>query len=202
MIDGRPASFGTRILLRTFGRPEGVLGRLGGILMAHTNRKAAAWAIDLLDVRPDDHVLEVGFGPGVGVELVAKAATEGRVAGVDSSDEMVVQATTRNAKAIESGQVELRCGSAERPPFEDGIFDKALAVNSMQVWPDPIAGAARDAACFEDRWHGDARVHPPFGTIEERAHRCSQLPVSHEPASWSLTRISVLSRLSLDRADG
>jgi ubiquinone/menaquinone biosynthesis C-methylase UbiE len=25
-------------------------------------------------------------------------------------------------------------------PFDDNTFDKALAINSMQVWPDPIAG--------------------------------------------------------------
>jgi ubiquinone/menaquinone biosynthesis C-methylase UbiE len=25
-------------------------------------------------------------------------------------------------------------------PFEDNTFDKALAINSMQVWPDAVAG--------------------------------------------------------------
>ena len=30
--------------------------------MARTNRKCAAWVIDLLDVQPSDNVLEVGFG--------------------------------------------------------------------------------------------------------------------------------------------
>ena len=34
----------------------------------------------------------------------------------------------------------LQRGSVERLPFEDCAFDKALAVNSMQVWPNAIAG--------------------------------------------------------------
>ena len=34
----------------------------------------------------------------------------------------------------------LRRGSVERLPFDDDAFDKALAVNSMQIWPDPAAG--------------------------------------------------------------
>jgi ubiquinone/menaquinone biosynthesis C-methylase UbiE len=28
----------------------------------------------------------------------------------------------------------------ERLPFDDNTFDKALAINSMQVWPDPATG--------------------------------------------------------------
>src|ERR1700704_5474729 len=52
------------VLIRTFGRPKGVLGRLGGIVMARTNQTCAAWVIDLLAIQRNDKVLEVGFGPG------------------------------------------------------------------------------------------------------------------------------------------
>jgi ubiquinone/menaquinone biosynthesis C-methylase UbiE len=128
------------ILMRMFGRPKGILGRLGGIIMARTNQKCAAWVIDLLGIQPNDSVLEVGFGPGVGIELLAKSMSGGYVAGVDPSEEMVEQAKARNVKAIESGRVDLRCGSVESLPFEGSTFDKALAVNSMQVWPDAVAG--------------------------------------------------------------
>ena len=131
---------GQHFLMRTFGRPKGRLGRLGGIIMARMNRKVAAWAIDQLGVRPSDRILEVGFGPGVGIELLATSASSGRVMGVDSSKEMVEQAMSRNAKAIEAGRVELREGSVEPLPFADKTFDGALAVNSMQVWPDAVAG--------------------------------------------------------------
>jgi ubiquinone/menaquinone biosynthesis C-methylase UbiE len=129
-----------RILLRTFGRPKGILGRLGGVIMARANQQCAAWVIDLLDIQPHDSVLEVGFGPGVGVQLLAKSASAGYVAGVDYSEEMVEQATARNVQAIESGRVDLRHGSVERLPFADNTFDKALAINSLQVWPDAVAG--------------------------------------------------------------
>jgi ubiquinone/menaquinone biosynthesis C-methylase UbiE len=127
-------------LMRMFGRPRGVLGRLGGVIMARMNQKCAARVIDLLEVQPNDRILEVGFGPGVGIELLAKAAPEGYVAGVDPSQEMVDQARDRNATAITSGHVDLRYGSAESLPFEDNTFDKTLAINSMQVWTDAAAG--------------------------------------------------------------
>jgi len=128
------------ILIRTFGRPKGVLGRLGGIIMARTNQECAAWVIDLLAIQRNDKVLEVGFGPGVGIRLLAGLASAGYVAGVDPSGEMVEQATARNAHVIRSGRVDLRHGSVERLPFEDNTFDKALAINSMQIWPDAVGG--------------------------------------------------------------
>lgn len=113
------------ILMRAFGRPQGMLGRLGGFIMARTNRNIAARAIALLDVQPHDSVLEIGFGPGVGIELVASMLSSGRVAGVDASAEMVEQARVRNAEALKTGRVKLRRDSVETLPFEHETFDKA-----------------------------------------------------------------------------
>src|SRR5215469_11596698 len=128
------------LLLRMFGRPKGFLGRLGGVIMARANRDAAKQVIKLLDLRLDDKVLEVGFGPGVGIQLLLERVTRGWVAGVDQSQEMVRQAAARNANALRNRRVDLRYGSVERLPFADETFDKAFAINSMQVWPDARAG--------------------------------------------------------------
>ena len=133
--------FTRNLLLRMFGRPQGVLGRLGGLIMARTNAEFGARVAGLLDVRPGDSVLEVGFGPGVVVRRLSDlASSAGWVAGVDPSPEMVAQARARNVAAIRSGRVDLRHGSVESLPFGPGSFDKALAVNSMQVWPDRATG--------------------------------------------------------------
>jgi ubiquinone/menaquinone biosynthesis C-methylase UbiE len=96
------------ILMRIFGRSKGILGRLGGIIMARTNQQCNAWVIDLLGIQPHNSVLEVGFGPGVGIELLAKSVSGGYITGVDPSDEMVEQARARNVKAMENGRVDLR----------------------------------------------------------------------------------------------
>jgi ubiquinone/menaquinone biosynthesis C-methylase UbiE len=128
------------LLLRMFGRPRGALGRLGGRLMARMNVECGAWVGELLEIAPNDSVLEVGFGPGVLVERLAALARAGHVAGIDQSAEMVEQARARNMRAIQKGRVDLQLGSVERLPFEENSFDKALAINSMQVWPDAMAG--------------------------------------------------------------
>jgi ubiquinone/menaquinone biosynthesis C-methylase UbiE len=136
----RAVDYARTILLRMFGRPQGVLGRLGGVIMARVNRAAAADIIDLLDIEPGDKLLEVGFGPGVAIQLLAERVRAGYIGGIDPSPEMVEQATARNAQAIRRGLIDLRRAYAESLPFDDNTFHRALAVNSMQVWSNPLVG--------------------------------------------------------------
>jgi SAM-dependent methyltransferase len=140
-----PMFWARKLLMRMFGRPEGVLGRLGGVIMARMNRHAATQIIEMLDIRPDDKV-EVGFGPGVAIQLVLDRVPAGSVAGIDYSQEMVRQAAARNAAALRNRRVDLRYGSVERLPFADEAFDKALAINSMQAWPDAPPDCGRYSA--------------------------------------------------------
>lgn len=128
------------IYLRMFGRPRGGLGRLGGHIMARVNAECGMRACELLEIAADDTLLEVGFGPGVTIDHLATLVPAGRVAGIDQSREMVEQARARNAAAIRSGRVDLQYGSVESLPYGDDSFDGALSINSVQVWPDAIAG--------------------------------------------------------------
>ena len=130
-----------RSVVGQFHRPHGLGGRAVGWFMAHrgSNRKRNVWAAGLLDVQPDDRVLEIGFGPGIAIEAMARRATRGLVTGVDHSEELVRQATRRNAPAVRAGRVDLRLGDAEDLPAFDAAFDKILAVNSLMFWGDPVS---------------------------------------------------------------
>lgn len=126
------------VLQRTFGRPRGSLGWLGGRLMARMNRECAGQVLALLEVGPPDRVLEIGFGPGVAIALAAQAGAS--VAGVDPSAAMAAQARARNAAAIAQGAVDLHVAAAEQLPFDGTTFDKVIAINTMQLWKDRAAG--------------------------------------------------------------
>ena len=176
------------LLMRMFGRPRGLLGRLGGRIMARTNENCGAWAIDLLEIRPDDRVLEVGFGPGV--LLGRLSALTMHVAGVDRSREMIAQARARNANAIERGGVALHRAPAHSLPLKAHTFEKALAVNSMPVWPDPVAGLREMHRVMKlaarSRW-------PSLGIPVSATRACrSSLPLraSSTPASSKRIRTS------------
>jgi SAM-dependent methyltransferase len=129
-----------RAVVGQFHEPRGAGGRLAGWVMGHrgSNRERNEWAVGLLDVQPDDRVLEIGFGPGVAIHEIARRATNGFVVGVDHSEVMVRQATRRNAAAVRDGRVDLRLGTAEHLPAFDAPFDKILAVNSLMFWDDPV----------------------------------------------------------------
>lgn len=134
--------------MKVFGVPTVALGRLCGLLLARLLGPFNEWGVGLLDVGPADRIVEVGYGPGVATELLATAARDGYVAGVDPSPVMLQAASARNRAAIEAGRVDLRLGAAEHLPFDDATFDVAMSVNSMQIWPDPAAGLREIRRCL------------------------------------------------------
>jgi ubiquinone/menaquinone biosynthesis C-methylase UbiE len=129
-----------KLLDAAFAHPRGLPGLLGGTIMARATRLRNQWTLSLLNIQPDEHILEVGFGPGAMIQELAAKAPQGEVAGVDMSPLMLKQASKRNADAIREGRVRLRTGSALELPFEDATFDKALSANSVHIWPDRLAG--------------------------------------------------------------
>jgi ubiquinone/menaquinone biosynthesis C-methylase UbiE len=128
-------------IIQQFGRPSGPLGLLVGLVMrVRTSNRVRNWrTVELLDIRPDDRVLEVGFGPGLAVARAAELASAGKVVGIDHSELMLRQASRRNAGVIRAGRVELLVGSAGDLPRFDGPFDKVFAVNVFMFWEDPVA---------------------------------------------------------------
>ncbi|MDQ0337237.1 ubiquinone/menaquinone biosynthesis C-methylase UbiE [Caldalkalibacillus uzonensis] len=121
-----------------FKLPEGFWGHVAGKIMAVSNRELNAWTVSILSIQPDDRVLEVGFGPGVAIELVSKQLDTGMVVGIDASPIMMQQASKRNATAISLGKVELKQASIEHLPAFHEPFDKIFTVNSLMFWPEPV----------------------------------------------------------------
>ncbi|MCP4004072.1 MAG: class I SAM-dependent methyltransferase [bacterium] len=127
-----------RHLLSQFHDPHGALGHLAGWILATrgSNRERNAWTVNLLDIQPRDRVLELGFGPGLGIRRASQRASEGYVVGVDHSATMLQHARARNAAAVRANRVELIEGSLDQLPSFDQPFDKVFAVNSLQFSPD------------------------------------------------------------------
>jgi ubiquinone/menaquinone biosynthesis C-methylase UbiE len=129
-----------KILDAAFAHPRGLLGRLGGMIMGRGSAERNAWTIAQLTVHPSDRCLDVGCGPGALIHALAKYTFDGLVAGIDTSPLMLMQATRRNAQLIQRGRVQLQRASALALPFADATFDIALSANSVQLWPNQLAG--------------------------------------------------------------
>jgi SAM-dependent methyltransferase len=131
-----------------FGRPTGPLGALAGFIMAHrtSNRERNAWTVELLDLKPNDRVLEIGFGPGLSLALAAQKVTQGEIVGLDHSAVMLAQATNRNRDAIARGRMRLVLGSVDSLALGQTAFTKVFSVNVAMFWKDRGAtlGAVRN----------------------------------------------------------
>jgi ubiquinone/menaquinone biosynthesis C-methylase UbiE len=119
--------------------PTGILGSLLARIMAAETAPENERALELLDLQPRDHVLDVGCGHGRTLARAARAVPEGFVAGVDVSERMVRMATRRNAELVQRGRVEVRLADSCRVPYPDQHFDKVCAVHVLYFWPDPLA---------------------------------------------------------------
>jgi ubiquinone/menaquinone biosynthesis C-methylase UbiE len=179
-----------------FGRPTGLPGRIAGWVMAYrsSNRRRNAWAASLLDVQRDDRVLEIGFGPGIGIRELARLATDGYVCGLDHSAVMLRQAARRNADDVRRARVELRLASAENLPALETPFDKILAVNALQFLDEPVEPlrelrrvlktGGRIAIAFQPRG--------PGATDEVAAKTGQQIAAALGDAGFSAVRVETL----------
>lgn len=122
-----------------------------------------------LDVRPEDRVLEVGFGGGHLLERILSATPCEFAAGVDISEDMVRVAARRLRRHLKAGRAELLRGDIEAIPYGEGEFTKLCSVNTIYFWERPDAAlnecrrvlrpGGRVALCFNSkadllRWPG------------------------------------------------
>jgi ubiquinone/menaquinone biosynthesis C-methylase UbiE len=87
----------------------------------------------LMDLQPQDRVLDLGCGTGWASRRLARMVPEGEIVGIDVADEML-----RRAEQASSGIPNVRYlwGSAEKIPAADNSFDKVLSVESFYYYAD------------------------------------------------------------------
>jgi SAM-dependent methyltransferase len=88
------------------------------------------------EVRPGDTVLDLGSGAGMDLLLAAgKAGPEGRVIGVDMTDEMIAKAQA-NIAASGRDNIEVRKGLIEDLPVESGTVDWVISNCVINLSPE------------------------------------------------------------------
>lgn len=150
----------TQCLDAAFGRPRGLLGRVGGWLMERTNRLHEQRAVDLAALRLGEHVLVLGHGPGIGlVEAASRVGAHGHVTGVDPSAFMRDRASRRCRGQGAAATVDIRPGTAEATGCDNWSVDVAISVNNVMLWDLPSA------------LHEIYRVLRPTGRLVITVHR-------------------------------
>lgn len=108
-----------------------------------------------LDVQEGERVLEIGFGPGQDLLMLARAVGQnGRVFGVDLSPKMVRITQVNSRKAGLAQRIGLARGDAQYLPFENGAFTAISMSFTLELFdtpniPDVLAECRRVL-----RWRG------------------------------------------------
>ena len=123
-------------------KPEGEIGLALADSMSVRNWPIYETALERLGVRAGDRLFEVGFGNGKLVPRLLALAHEATYAGIDFSETMVAEAKAFNKTLIEAGRASFRLAPVDAIPFADGSFDRAMTLNTIYFWPEPIGALA------------------------------------------------------------
>lgn len=119
-------------------------------------------AIDLLQIKPGDRILEVGVGTGLNLPLYPERCD---ITGIDISEEMLQKARER-ALEMPRHEIDLKVMDASNLQFPDSSFDHVIATYVISVVPDPVK------TLFEMQ-----RVCKPGGNLVILNHFKSENPV-------------------------
>jgi SAM-dependent methyltransferase len=102
-----------------------------GESMERGHRPVGEQAIARMQVGSDSRVLDVGCGSGWATRLLADYAFNGRVTGIDISDEMV-RVARESSQSYQ--QVDFEVASAEQLPFKTREFTHAFSMESLYYY--------------------------------------------------------------------
>ena len=113
-----------------FGRPTGAVGRLLGRVMTLSNKKMHRAV--MAELNGNERLLEIGFGSGAQLAMIAETYPDAILSGIDISEDMLDAA----AKRLD-GRAELSLCDCEKTAFKDAGFDAVITTDTCYFWKDP-----------------------------------------------------------------
>jgi arsenite methyltransferase len=121
-----------KALARQLAHPRGVGGRLVATMLNRANRAAVTRAVAAVEPTPGDTVADLGFGGGLGLDLLLDAVgPSGHVVGVDVSQTVIDRAVRRHRREVADDRLALHLASMDRLPLEDDALDGVISVNTI-----------------------------------------------------------------------
>ncbi len=106
------------------------------------------WAVDVMDVKPDDHVLEIGCGPGAGAQLICERLVTGKLFAIDRSESGVDRTRRRNRACVDAGRLTVRQIDLATLRVPVKRLNKVFAFNVNLFW---VRSCADEVALLHER---------------------------------------------------
>jgi len=124
------------LIARQFKKPSVLFGKFASNIMVRNNQKNYDKLITDLDVKLHDKLLEIGYGPGIGIQMLANLCSTCTIHGIDFSKLMYKRATKYNKTFIDSGKVRLYYGDFLKTLVLDNDYDKVFCLNVIYFWDE------------------------------------------------------------------
>jgi len=106
-------------------------------MLNRSNRGTIAMAIAALEIPSGAVAADLGFGGGVGLEmLLERVGPQGQVHGVDLSPTMVSRASRQFGRDVAGGRLHLHTGSITQLPLDDASIQAAITINTIYFIAD------------------------------------------------------------------
>jgi ubiquinone/menaquinone biosynthesis C-methylase UbiE len=119
-----------------YGNPRGLLGIYTGEKMVRQHKPETLWTVQLLDIKRDETILELGCGAGYAMNLLLEQSDVSLIVGLDISKSVLRSASVRNRKEIEKGRIKLVKNDASHLNFKSMSFNKVFSIHSVYFWDD------------------------------------------------------------------
>jgi len=116
--------------------PRGLVGRFVGWVMPLGHSAIYKRVAPVLNLQPEDDVLDVGCGAGYFLKRYASHVNS--IAALDYSEVMVEMATNKHRDRIAAGTAAIVHGEASQLPWEDNRFSAVTSMGSFIVFPKPL----------------------------------------------------------------
>lgn len=157
-------------------KPSGWFGRtVMPVIFDRGNAFLNGFAHEMMAVRPDDRVLEIGCGTGKLIYDIVPKIDDGIIEGVDFSSSMAAIARKRNKNSIANGKVRIFKGDFDDMLCDREQYSKVCSVNTHYFWPSPIKTAGKIAEVLKP----DGKLILAFEDSEQIKRRKMDTDVFH-----------------------
>jgi cyclopropane fatty-acyl-phospholipid synthase-like methyltransferase len=123
-----------KFIAAQFKKPSGLFGMFSSNVMIKGNKANYEKLIRDLDLQPGDKLLEIGYGPGVGINMIAKACTSCTIHGIDFSTLMYRKARKYNKQYLDNNTMLLQYGDFLKTAAVSNEYDKIFCLNVVYFW--------------------------------------------------------------------
>jgi cyclopropane fatty-acyl-phospholipid synthase-like methyltransferase len=125
-----------KFIASQFKKPTGLFGIFTSNMMVKNNQKNYVKIIKDLDLQRNDKLLEIGYGPGIGIQMIAERCHDCTIHGIDFSKLMYKRASKYNKPFIDNGRVQLQYGDFLKSSILNNNYDKVFCLNVVYFWDE------------------------------------------------------------------